>query len=284
MSGIRSLGRPLRRSSSRVDRSMTHRATARTMAQDPIIIFSMGKTGTSALTHAIVSATDRPIVKTHALSTDGITRRLEKAQRLGINRRPRHLWKSEQISRSLTSPRPWRLLSAVRDPIAIATSDHFYGLSRQIETGQPVWMTGNLQEHAEAIERNLRANFIDRDWFRDELLSATGINVYESPFPTDIGATTLRNANYCALILRAENIADVGSVAVANHFYIPYPLTITHRNRTASSAHSPYDDFLERGRLSPNIVRDVYQTPMARHFYSSEELVAFTQRWTEGEQ
>ena len=145
-------------------------------------------------------------------------------------------------------------------------------------------MTGDLQEHAREIELNLRANFIERDWFRDELLSATGINVYESPFPTDVGATTLRNANYFALILRTENIADVAGVAVANHFDIPSPLSITHQNRTASSANSPYNDFLERGRLSPNLVREVYQTPMARHFYSAEELVAFTQRWTEGEQ
>lgn len=282
MSAIRSLGRPLRRSSSIVDRTMTRRETARTMTQDPIIIFSMGKTGTSALTHAIVSATDRPVLKAHALSADGIARRLEKAQRLSVNRRPRHLWQCEQIAQSLCSPKRWRLLSAVRDPIAMATSDHFYGLSRQVATGQPVWMAGDLDDHARAIEDNLRTNFIERDWFREELLSETGINVYETPFPTEVGVTTLRNANFCALILRAENITDVGAHAVADHFELAHPLNITRQNRTASSVDSPYDDFRQHGELDPRVVQEVYQTPMARHFYSGEELSAFTSRWTGG--
>ena len=283
MTTMRSLGRPLRRSSSIVDRKMTHRETEKRMAKDPIIIFSMGRTGTTSLTDAIVSATDRPLLKAHALSADGIARRLAKSERLGINRRPRHLWQCEQIAQSLRSTHPRRILSGVRDPIAVATSDHFYGLARQRETNGSVWMTGDLGDHAQAVERNLRDNFIDRDWFRDELLPATGIDVYNTPFPAPVGRVTLHNANYCALILRAENLASIGAAAVADHFDLPELTSIPRQNRTFTSNKSPYRDFLARGRLNHDLIDEVYQTRLARHFYSPEELTAFTRRWKEGQ-
>ena len=279
---VRRLGRPLRRSSPALDRAMTHRETAYVMTQDPVMIFSMGKTGTSSIAEALDEATNRPVVKAHALTQDGLDRRFAKAERLGIHARPRFLWQCEQISRSLDGHKPWKLLCGVRDPVAVAVSDHFYGLARQVETGKQPWMTGGLDGHALAIAKNIEENFIDRDWFVDELEVVTGIDAYSSEFSTTDGATTLHGNGYCALVVRMENLESVGPQAVAEHFQIGSPLALAHRNQGRSSAASPYRQFLSEGVLPQDTVSAAYRTPMARHFYSAVELDTFRQRWTEG--
>ena len=88
------LARPvqlLQRTSPGIDRAVTRLYTARVMTDNPIVIFSMGKTGTTSITGALGSATGRPVVKAHALSSSGIERRMAKAARLRIKARPRFL-------------------------------------------------------------------------------------------------------------------------------------------------------------------------------------------------
>lgn len=276
------LARPvqlLRRTSPGIDRAVTRLYTARVMTDNPIVIFSMGKTGTTSITGALGSATGRPVVKAHALSSSGIERRMAKAARLRIKARPRFLWACEQIAQSITAGGPWQLICGVRDPVALAVSDHFYGLSEQHKVGRTAWMAGAPADHAKAIVENLSENFINRDWFDDELKPITGIDVYDTPFPNGQGSTTRSNDRYSALILRAEDLSTAGPDAIANHLDLTEPLPIDRHNKTVDSSASPYAQFLAEGELPVEILDAVYATQMSRHFYTEEELDGFRARW-----
>ncbi|MEM7142216.1 MAG: putative capsular polysaccharide synthesis family protein [Actinomycetota bacterium] len=261
---------------------MTRRETRRAMAARPIVVFSMGKTGTTSLTAALERATGRPVVKAHALSDDGIERRLAKAGNLAINARPRFLWECEAIAEVVAGGGDWQILCGVRDPIALAVSDHFYGLQRQAEVGVDPWLGADADtgRHRAAIEENLVANFVERDWFADELRAVTGIDAYATPFPTDEGHLTVTNGRFTALITRAEDLSRVGPTAIAAFLDLPTPLDIDRRNVGDRAAGSARDRFLARGRLGPAVVDAAYETPMARHFYTDDERRELAARWT----
>ena len=286
---VRRVGRPLRRASASVDKLMTGRETRQTLKEDPVLIFSMGKTGTSSLYEAVGQATGRPVLKAHALSRDGIARRTEKELRLGVSSRPRFWWSCETIADALDEiatdaapARPWDLLCGVRDPIALAVSDHFYGLRRQGQVGLDPWLSGDDAVHAAAIHENLRTNFIQRDWFRDELEATTGIDVYTTPFPAT-GFATYHHTPFRALVIRNEDLEHAGPNAIAEFLDLDMPLVIDHHNVGRSDVDaSPYHRFLSAGCLDPAVVDAVYDTCLARHFYSESERHALRTRWTQG--
>jgi hypothetical protein len=282
MSSLRAVGRPLRRSSATVDRAMTQRETQRVMQRDPIVIFSMGKTGTTSLAAALEHAARRPVVKAHALSDAGIDARLAKADRLAIVARPRFLWSCQEIARSLHTGGTWDILCGVREPVALAVSDHFYGLQLQQEQGHRPWIADdNPAAHVEAIEQNLRDNFINTDWFNSELRTVTTIDVYDTPFDSSVGHAHYEADRFRALLVRAEDLPRVGGPAVADFLGLNESPAIGHRNSgTSNDPDSPYRRFVERGALSPELVDEVYATKMAQHFYTDEERATFRRRWT----
>lgn len=261
---------------------MIHADTRGVMSRHPIVVFSMGKTGTTSLTTALESASGRPVVKAHALSRAGIDRRMAKADRLQVVSRPRFLWSSEEIAESLARGGRWDLLCGVRDPVALAVSDHFYGLQRQREVGREPWVAeDDVDGHRDAIAHNLQTNFVETDWFDQELRATTGIDVYDVPFPHHEGARSYSNGRFRALVVRAEDLDEIGPRTIATFLALAAPLEIHRRNEgTAGNPHSAYRHFVDHVPLPDGLVDTVYATPMARHFYSDTERAELRNRWT----
>ena len=281
MPAIRAIGRPLRRVSSGIDRMMVHSATRERLRHRPIVVFSMGKSGTTSLTTALERESGRPVVKAHALSRTGIDTRLAKAARLGVVDRPRFLWSCEEIARALALGGRWDLLCGVRDPVALAVSDHFYGIQRQREVGRRPWIAeDDFDAHTEAITRNLEENFIQTDWFARELAPLTGIDVYATPFPHAEGVRSYANGRFRALVIRAEDLAESGPRTIASFLGLTTPLTIERHNEgDARNPTSAYHRFVEAAALPADIVDATYATPLAQHFYDDAERQRFRDRW-----
>jgi hypothetical protein len=278
----RAVARHLRRSNAAVDRAATRRETHAVLRRDAVVVFSMGKTGTTALTAALASASGRPVVKAHALSRAGIDRRMAKAARLAVVERPRFLWACEEIAEVLGRGGEWDLLCGVRDPVALAVSDHFYGLQRQREVGRDPWIDPfDHGGHLAAIADNLRENFVSLDWFDTELRPLTGIDVYATAFPHADGTATYDGGRFRALVMRAEDLPGRGPRAVQRFLGLDAPLAIERRNEgTAAQPGSAYRRVLEGGGLPGDLLDEVYRTPMARHFYTDDERRAFRARWS----
>jgi len=282
MAAARALGQRARRASSALDRSMTHAETRRVLGHDPILVLSMGKTGTTSLTAAMKTACGRPVLKAHALSRAGIAKRIAKADRLGVMPRPRFLWACEEISRALQPGSRWDVVCGVRDPVALAVSDHFYGLQRQREVGLAPWVVDDdTTGHAEAISRILETEFIGSDWFEQELKPSTGIDVYADDFDSRAGYQTYCHDSTRAIVLRAEDLSRVGGTAVADFLGLEAPLPVTRRNEgTGADPSSAYRGFLEASPLPVELIGRVYDTRLARHFYDDDERASFRARWT----
>ncbi len=268
----------LRRRSVSVDRAATIVETARQLAtQDPVLIYSIGKVGTTALTASIEAATGRPVVKAHGLTREGIRVRLERE--LQITPRPRGIWANQWLRQDLRLRRwhPWDVITGVRDPIAIAASAHFYSLRVRNAANLAVPVNHDLAVHVRAVAEILE-RLIQEDWFREELQPVTGIDVYASPFPADIGHREFVKGRFRVLLIRQEDIRRTGGVALGAFLGLEGPCTILDRNTGAGDP--LYERFRADARLPQELVTRTYETALARHFYRSDEREAMRRRWS----
>lgn len=268
--------RVVRRRSELVDRMATKAEFAALLSlQRPILIYAMGKTGTTSLTEALGAATGRPVVKAHSLNRRRLRRELATGRE---GERPRFLWRSEVASRLVGAlPRDWDIVTTLREPIGRAASAYFYGVRTADQPESP----SELATHARGVERVLRSIAFHDDWFRQELEPTTGVNVYARPFDPAVGFRTYVHGRYRVLLVRSEDLRRVGPHAVAEFFGLPAPLELPTLN--AGDAHdpsSPYAQFVARWRFPRSLIEDVCLTPMVRRFYSDAERAALVERWS----
>lgn len=253
--------RAARRSSPTIDRIASKATVLRQLRHDPVIIYSMGKAGTSTLTSSIAAATSRHVIKVHAVSPAGIEER-----RSTHGPRPRLLWTGEVLRHDFHRRRARTVVTCVRDPIARAISAYFY-------SGRTDTSIDTVSYYVEKLSQ--------RDWFDDEMLATTGLDVYAKTFDHDRGYEVYEHENLRVLLLRVEDIRRVGPTALREHLGLARPPLIVTQNVGEDQGQGDvYTAFKRTVALPQNLVSMVYATRLARHFYSPDELAALTERWT----
>ena len=181
--------------------------------------------------------------------------------------------------------RDLRMVSVVREPVAISLSSFFYNFVPR----NPGVNIHELTDE-EIIER-LKAgeSFSSRsfhlDWFDIEVEPMTGIDVYESgPFPYSQGfdhysGMTTRSTDL--LVLRLEDASRVARQALTDFYGIDVPEL--DQVNTAEQAETGYVDryrsFKNNASLPEEWVMWQLDSKYAGFFYTPEEREAFANRW-----
>ena len=112
--------------------------------EPPTVVFSMGKTGSTAVTRAVQDATGRPVFQVFRLDAARLGPAEQRyrtraattasgARREGAVPFPGayHLWESEHLIRHPPTPSaPWTVITTVREPVAQAVSAFFHAVRR----------------------------------------------------------------------------------------------------------------------------------------------------------
>ena len=255
--------------------------------EPPIVVFSMGKTGSTAIAGAVHDATGDRVFQIFRLERERLAQaeRRYRANNRAAKRRGRepgalpfpgalHLWESEYLLRNPpTAAAPWTVITSVREPIGQAVSAFFHG-------------RGLRGTHtAESIEA-LTAELVDDNWIRQplrwfdrEFAPALGIDVFEHGFDPERAFGVIETPAVRVMLVRQESLAAVPD-ALGAFLGLGRAVPLPKRNEAAGKGYaSAYDDFLAAVRL-PVAVRDLaYQSRYARHFYADSELVRLHERW-----
>ena len=181
--------------------------------------------------------------------------------------------------------RDMRLVSVVRDPVAINLSSFFYNFGPR----NPGLDIRDLSDGA-VIDRLIAGEAFSHpsyhlDWFDIEVNPQVGIDIYsEDCFPIDkgfevyTGEHPLRRTDL--LVLRLEDIARVGAPALAR-FYGRPELVIARENTADEQPYgNRYKQFLRGSHLPVDWVAWQLNSKYTRFFYSDEERAAFAKRWS----
>lgn len=245
----------------------------------PVIIHQMAKVGSTAV-FAAVSDSGLPVWQVHRM--DAVHLKRMRAQRRAYGWAdmpvPPHDLLGLRIRRKLLD-RGGRaqLITLVRDPIARNLSSYFEHLDT-------IWHTtdAHVQVPMEGLIRGFHERFPHDEpltWFDDEMLAATGIDVYASPFPA-MGHVTLRRGKLDLIILKNE-LSDSIKTAALRDFLGQREMHLRSANRTADKAKGAvYRRFVETIRFDPAFVDRMLDSRYTRHFYSPQEIEAMRQRYT----
>jgi len=259
----------------------------------PTVVFSMGKTGSTAIARAVQEATGRQVFQVFRLEP---TRLRAAEQRYRARRRTaptrgadssravafpgaHHLWEAEHLVHHPPSPEsPWTVITTVREPVAQAVSAYFHA-ARQ---------SGALAD-APSVEV-LTDRFASEHWVREpprwlerELCPAVGIDALAEPFDPSVGHGVVETPAVRLLVLRQESLACAPTV-LASFLGLADPVVVPRRNEGATGQFAQiYRGFLAAARLPERLLDEAYNSGYARHFYTKDEIAQFRRRWSSDE-
>lgn len=243
--------------------------------EDPVVVYCMSKTASSAVVRAVSAAVPRPVYKVHLLTPASVARVESHYRRTDRGARPRHIFHASHLLRHLPTPEhPWLVVTIVREPIMRAASDFFQSGGRLGRLGDAKTTTGLFTRFATAqgIPRTL-------DWFERELEPSLGIDVYSHPFDPAAGHAIIETPSVRLLLLRQESL-DAAPRALGRFLGLSHDLALERENEGSSKEYSElYASVLREVRFPERTLDLAYDSRFARHFYSPEEIEGFRHRW-----
>lgn len=250
----------------------------------PILIFQMGKVGSSSIKESLRArlGSSVPLYQVHALmDLDAMEQKARRSD--GYTPDPpdeiawyRHVERFVKASGN----KKFLLVSMVRDPVARNISAYFQDLHK--------FLPDALERHARSQLRiaDLCADFFQRmdhayclEWFDRQMLPFSQIDVYAAPFPKHVGYQIYTRGNFKLLVLRVQDLDAQIAAAMQEFFNIPN-FKLVSTNRSAAKPYAAlYREFLAEIIVPSAYLDAMYHSKFARHFFSSQELSAWRTFW-----
>lgn len=261
-------------------------------SEEPVFVYQMGKVASTSIVKAL-SETDfgKRIYHTHFLTKEGIDFFLTLKQKTygdwqNIPAPSRYyifqtIFLNQQLKkRNNNSKKKLKIITLVRDPIAINVSGFFHN--------QDLWLSDFSDEIVEDVEyhNKLKKRFIDEyphehplTWFDRELKLVFGIDVFADSFPKSIGYKIYEGDSADVLLLKLESLDRCLSDAFKDFLNIDnffLPKANTAREKVYSTL---YKKFVANIQLPESYLKKMYNSKYIQHFYSESEINSFKAKW-----
>lgn len=239
---------------------------------DPLVVFSMAKTGSSAIAAALRATERGPVHHVHDLDPAFLDREEREYRWSG---RPWRIWDAQRLlRRPATVEHPWTVVSLVREPIAQTVSAFL----------QPGERRGYV--HDRTTVEDLLHRFGDRldhlplRWFETHLLPALGVDVFSVPFDPEQGYQLIERPTLRLLLLRSEDLA-VAPAALARLLGRREPVPVPRVNVGVDKTYGNLYEQL-RAALRPTAAQldAAYGSRVVQHFYAHDEIDRFRTVWS----
>lgn len=270
----------------RLSQEMNH-FLHRIEADDPIIIYQMGKVGSTTVLRSLQSLRlPNPILHLHTL-TDAGQAHGKNAYRSSIKERfPRskHLIDSLYLRKAIArsgSRRQWKIITLVRDPLSQNISSFFQIIDTLVPNFRHRYQEGSLDfgELREVFLEHYPPNCIFNHWFDTELGPSFDIDVYATPFPKTQGYAIYNSKRARILLMRTESLNQCAREALPQFLGTKqFPLN-SHNIGENKQYASLYKNFRNAVVLPSSHVQSIYELRQAKHFYTEAEIAAFKAKY-----
>ena len=273
--------------------------------RDPILIYQMGKAGSSSLRNSLFRCQDprtKLVLMSHEffpirhrdinqlefdnkyragvlaeIAHDEETHR--NASPLGrLGRRFREKFYTEKIYKNYVEPGGRaKVITLIREPIASNISMFFQLLYRYTEIPADFRQLDTDELIQIFLDRYLHARPLT--WFDVEFKSTLGVDIYEHPFSRERGYDSFSAGPLDVLVIKSE-ISDDLKTQVISEFLGLDEFQLIRSNRATNKDYAEtYADFQQRIRIPPPLLEFMYESKFALHFYSDDERKELRTRW-----
>jgi len=246
--------------------------------KEPVIVFQMGKVGSTSVASSFPTPGHPVSVQTHYLHRPRIEAAKQWSRERGLPVRAHFFHADAAARRVVDKGRPFKLITLVREPVGRSVSNFFHNFERfvGVPLAESTHTTEQLTEILVAHERELS----EARWFQREFEPALGVDLYAHPFPHADGAQVIPAGNGTILVLRLETPDLVKEAAIAAFLGEDGFTLATANVGDAKEYGDGYQQFRESAVLPRDFLLRKLTTPYATHFYSDEERAAIRDRWS----
>lgn len=258
----------------------------------PVLIYQFGKVGSSTIRVSLRrSPLKRPVYQVHHLSESGIGTYHEKYHKFPQSRNIGDcIAIGEALRAKLYDPEhsvpKLSVITITREPISAMLSAFFEGLNEsRIAKFQRV--DGSIDPDRVIASIHQRFRRFDEStnrictWFDQELNTTLEIDVFAHSFDHKQPYHIIRANHIELLLLRLEDLNQIGATVLSEFLKLPAPLQLKTRNQRDRKQFSDLYTYVKENLNLPKAVcRKIYRSQYATHFYSQAERKAFVQKWS----
>lgn len=234
---------------------------------DMILVLTPRKVGTTSVARSLLQAS------VHAIQTDRL---------IPGNWTNENVADKEELIRLFCNGKKIRVISLIRDPIARALSDYFYGLdvegyARAYLPVRPDIFQGVKDFMEEEIQTGSSGAVFE--WFDREIRGSFDIDIWQHDFDKEKGYSIICKDNVELLLIKMERLNDcqsvIGEFAGAKEFRLAKENAGSER-----LYHFAYNEFKKAFQVPQHILDFYYKENKAMdYFYTEEEKKRFREKW-----
>lgn len=246
--------------------------------REPVVVFQMGKVGSTSVARSFPTAGHPVAVQTHHLHRPRIEKAKQWSRERGLPRRA-HFFHADAVAhRVVEKGRPFKLITLVREPVGRSVSNLFHNFDRfvGVPLAESTHTVPELVEVLVAHERQLD----ESRWFPREFEPALDLDVYAHPFPHDEGGQVLTGGRGEVLVLRLETPDDRKERLIADFLGEPGFRLATANVGLEKTYGDAYRTFRERAVLPADFLDRKLSSVYATHFYAPAERAEIRARWS----
>lgn len=257
-----------------------------------VLIYQMGKVGSSSIFAALKEKDiPWPIYHIHYLSEKRLQEAIYWHEINDFKYIPEHIIVSQALKHFIQKNRNkvhWKIISLARDPIALQASIIFQNLQECFSEVIDINEDHLNIEKATKLIKNQLSEHLTRDshfinWFDYEIKEVFGIDIYQYPFDTESGFEIISKGNVDILLLKLETLQQNFKPAIEKFLNISN-INLPEANIGAEKKYGlEYKQLIQSLKLPKALCESIYNTQLAKHFYSENERLKFFSKWSNSE-
>ncbi len=244
--------------------------------QEPVLVFTMAKVGSSSVYHSLKNQSDIPCFHIHSLSIEEELRAIKICQQNGVypgSRSPVFMLHKYLLE----TQENYKVISLFRNPIERNLSAFFEAF--EIHMGVPIHLfKGSLQDIEAVFYKKLDHTYC-KNWFDNHLKEGTGVDVYEHDFAKAKGYAVIKGSQTDVLLLNS-NLEDTLKSKLVGDFCCLKDFTIKNVNVTNTKKGAAlYAEFKSYIRFPKSYLDDQLGSKYMGHFFTKEEKEMLYEKW-----
>jgi hypothetical protein len=187
---------------------------------------------------------------------------------------------NKELRRMRAADERVKVITMVRDPVATNLSGFFHN---------HIWWPAEIKAQCDASSADLTAlyrRFLDHyphdvpeTWFDMEVRPLYGVDVFAAPFDRDRGFAIYHSDFADVLVLKLEELNQCAAAAFHDFLGLD-DFQLVESNKAEDKSYADvYKAFRKQTKLPESYLDRMYDSRMARHFYTEEEIAALRRKW-----